>query len=102
MAVHDTGKSAANRASAGAVLLEKMRLLRDTCCDKYLLLPALFFFLWQVRNVLQHALANIRHACENIQHASLLASCPHDELKDMAIFFVNACEVVVCFLHSHS
>lgn len=42
------GQLAADRASSGVVLLEKMRLLRDTCCDKYLLLPALFFFLWQI------------------------------------------------------
>ncbi|CAL8469006.1 g8547 [Coccomyxa elongata] len=42
------GKVASSRASAGSVLVEKMRLLRDTCCDKYLLLPALFFFLWQI------------------------------------------------------
>ncbi|EIE26997.1 Biopterin transport-related protein BT1 [Coccomyxa subellipsoidea C-169] len=33
---------------AAAVLAEKMTLLRDTCCDKYLLLPALFLFLWQI------------------------------------------------------
>jgi hypothetical protein len=44
-----TGKGADACPNAAAVLVEKIRLLRDACTNKYLLLPAIFFFLWQVR-----------------------------------------------------
>lgn len=31
-----------------SILQEKLKLLAETCTNKYLLLPAIFFFLWQV------------------------------------------------------
>ena len=32
-----------------SILQEKLKLLGQTCTNKYLLLPAIFFFLWQVK-----------------------------------------------------
>ena len=34
--------------TAVSVLAEKLGLLKRTCSDKYLLMPAIFIFLWQV------------------------------------------------------
>ena len=31
---------------------ERLRLLGQTCSNKYLLLPAIFLFLWQVKPIL--------------------------------------------------
>ena len=31
-----------------SILQEKLKLLGQTCTNKFLLLPAVFFFLWQV------------------------------------------------------
>ena len=46
-------------AECGSILQEKLALLGKTCTNKYLLLPAIFFFLWQVSTVFQrwHGLA---------------------------------------------
>ena len=40
-------------AECGSILQEKLALLGRTCTNKYLLLPALFFFLWQVSTMFQ-------------------------------------------------
>ena len=32
-----------------SILQEKLKLLGQTCTNKYLLMPAIFFFLWQVK-----------------------------------------------------
>lgn len=47
------------------MLAEKLGLLKRTCSDKYLLLPAIFIFLWQV-----HSLFDTAYACPScILHA---------------------------------
>ena len=102
MALHDAGKLACNRASAGAVLAEKMRLLRDTCCDKYLLLPAIFFFLWQVRkwNSMSHFLSY--HACKSFSvHIKHSVPVIHNEEHFCTEYLASACEVTVLYRSCH-
>ena len=45
------GQTGNAHGSAGSVLADKLSLLRQTFMDTYLLMPAIFIFLWQVRTV---------------------------------------------------
>lgn len=42
------GSAGKDEAACTSTLQEKLKLLGQTCTNKYLLLPAIFFFLWQV------------------------------------------------------
>ncbi len=43
-----SGCAGKGEAVCTSILQEKLKLLGQTCTNKYLLMPAIFFFLWQV------------------------------------------------------
>ncbi|CAL5221093.1 g3223 [Coccomyxa viridis] len=70
------GRRRKGEAVCASILQEKLKLLGQTCTNKYLLMPAIFFFLWQITPSVDSAMfffgTNVLHFSEEFYGTVLL------------------------------